>query len=1750
MASNDKGKSEEKQNPTPGKQKQRRKKGGKGAKAPVEKTLDQKADELSKANSKKKNRLVLETKLSSKDFLELSGRTKFNLVNGDKSNQHAREAVIRTLLVAHLMRKFHLDGTVPRDIQGKPRGFKLYLRGTAVQYPHFCRDVITLRDEGQALTHHWQDCNEGCDAAFSVDCVTHMTEQQIGELVDSVGVLHAVTHDYYHNASSQVYLGSSERGLCWYRSVPGHYDPQPDLFQEWMLSQTFKVNDTTYYTREAGPTFPNTTQVILQIGEALGEYDPVPPSRRLRVSMETFLQSEITVGLYMVKDYPNIISVTPQYIVDATASWFIDRRAVDIVSRFLFARPLTEGVEVSMCRKIRTQSFKVDEQSVNNMIRMFVQCRLARWKPGLFERLLGKWNPFQQPDIDKANSTVGVAPKKIVAPPSRLSMPSLRTVKFMLKALPFVLALYRLRKSKYLGWFHRQSAETEFRSLVGLPQPPSLLKSVVSTVSSLVTLKRKLLPMTLASFLGRHWVYLTAPFYEEFFKMASPAVMPLIVGMETAQFVHAVTVSGVVPGIPSIVGHGLVEYAATIFKMSEFQTFTSKDWYIEYFLRVAIHLAWNMAAARHVDNMCPPPKRLPGYQCSNDFKPLHPEAKLKITDAAGLEVDYRAGELFDITKDDTKLFQNCMVLKQYQPSVQQSTAHNLAVGLVNRCLFNPAIICDPGRPTSAMIDFQELLMERLEDVKWYSYEEWNGRYDKRRRDQNDSAMRDWMNGSAIDPTISPFLKDELNHSTMESHKDPRVICGPRSCVTKILEGPYTYSIMKALRAQVLNGRSFIRQENGIEVTQRYLYYSGLDEENPTMSQVEVMNDFVADAAQETGHAMAVAACGDDGVMILSHPDWDGPYYITADAHRWDAHVDQEFLEAEDRISETIALNFGYEGTYLNDREAIPYCELSDIKHSLKQSVTPPFFVVCQGYTFRGKFRPQRFSGQSKTAGDNSVVNSSIQRRIGLFFVQAGIKPTEEKVAEMWRSYGFKCDVRVTQNMYEIDFCSMDLVPTARGPKFIPKLGRFLARTGLSIGKPRSKDELAAIFSQLVPLHGLPIMGPYIIKAMGHFPMREGAEVPRDKLYSPYMSGAAQTIEPNQETIEWYCTKYCITEDDIEENSRRILTAPISGELDLIGWEHFLSDLGINSLGLTSVPGPISPLPMTLVVPEELRFIMSIIRTFLREGEMGEARHVLTVALRIYNQFADMLLEAFPDISPRPMAVAEPLPDHLQHQMRVIAALLSRGRTHSAQLAFTAALRIHRAFSRLLIQAFPTLRPMTLAAVLTPKKIMSFFCHVKDCVQTTISSYTKEKMPQGTKSKTRVANVATRTFQELKAHVQGARPDNLVQAYSAAVAKPWRGKGAKIPLAVDQMPCKSVAVTCTGVRQHTMVNYENLGIYLHPEGVPGSIAGGAETADDKFVCPVIVDTATTPNRFLLGCPPTTVTNACAGWFAETSLVEPRLVSPASPAEDHVLAYDRMQNPIPPRSNAQSSQAVEVRLVSFGLRVSSSGRQSQIEGIARGICPYEKTIKQVNYTTPSYTTGGDFRGDDSYRSKAFDADRSITFKFWPNCETIMYRQVMNDDSSPLTVANGFPARMFVWLNGLAPGDKLTLEYIANYEVVTPLWTNIWTPSPVTESPATLANAIMTAAGKNEPIALHHIAHKVAHHPALASTKLGLHARTLLKAGIGGYMATQVAPKLVGEAKAALGRVFGGMKLGGKLEPLLAEGAEVAEGLPFIV
>ena len=333
-------------------------------------------------------------------------------------------------------------------------------------------------------------------------------------------------------------------------------------------------------------------------------------------------------------------------------------------------------------------------------------------------------------------------------------------------------------------------------------------------------------------------------------------------------------------------------------------------------------------------------------------------------------------------------------------------------------------------------------------------------------------------------------------------------------------------------------------------------------------------------------------------------------------------------------------------------------------------------------------------------------------------------------------------------------------------------------------------------------------------------------------------------------------------------------------------------------------------------------------------------------------------------------------------------------------------------------------------------------------------------------------------------------------YCEVVDNPSRGPG-RIPLPENGLiPCKSETLTVTSRNTVSIASLQTqLTIWAIPEGVP-------ELKEQE--------------EHYTSCVVTTSLGDIQAPLAPSGAASAMLFVQQDPSGDPVTGLPSGAPGLVPLFNdnydqrmafvngfAVSAQAAAdvFRLVGFEVKYSILGRQVNIEGNVETVCLYETPGPQNPFSA--------YRVSDSYRTRTFGRSRSVTHKFYPNCETIQYRPIGN----PLS-GNRMPVRMMALITDLQAGDKVLIESVAQYEVVRPKALGLAAPSPVTKDVSHLTNAIMTHAGQPGKLLDHVVAHKIISHPWLSHVRtLGKHALEVIGgANIGSKLMTAVKSALV--------------------------------------
>jgi len=270
----------------------------------------------------------------------------------------------------------------------------------------------------------------------------------------------------------------------------------------------------------------------------------------------------------------------------------------------------------------------------------------------------------------------------------------------------------------------------------------------------------------------------------------------------------------------------------------------------------------------------------------------------------------------------------------------------------------------------------------------------------------------------------------------------------------------------------------------------------------------------------------------------------------------------------------------------------------------------------------------------------------------------------------------------------------------------------------------------------------------------------------------------------------------------------------------------------------------------------------------------------------------------------------------------------------------------------------------------------------------------------------------------------------------------------MPLFKDLYPCPTTIVGNVGSANILMAaSNTNVVFQFWPNGVtlPGN---SAQQIGANGIFSGAVNGRLGPNL-------DSVTNrSTAGGFFQTTavLAENASVSSVLTALTPLL-YDPLVNPFPSGQAASSAPTgMQFRTAGFGVRFSFVGKLTDTEGYVEWYAPYE-----LPNAAPVTLIRG-LRKDPTYRRAYFSDHRTFDFFWEPTCDDIEFSQ----DNGDLATVTSAISRHFAIIGGLAPGDKIEVEYVHFQD-----WTGhrglaTAVPVYVAQNPAALTNTILATHG----------------------------------------------------------------------------------------
>jgi hypothetical protein len=274
------------------------------------------------------------------------------------------------------------------------------------------------------------------------------------------------------------------------------------------------------------------------------------------------------------------------------------------------------------------------------------------------------------------------------------------------------------------------------------------------------------------------------------------------------------------------------------------------------------------------------------------------------------------------------------------------------------------------------------------------------------------------------------------------------------------------------------------------------------------------------------------------------------------------------------------------------------------------------------------------------------------------------------------------------------------------------------------------------------------------------------------------------------------------------------------------------------------------------------------------------------------------------------------------------------------------------------------------------------------------------------------------------------------------------------------PITSNLIACpsTKVRNYGTANLdgaEEMVGWLYPQGRASSVgpflsnaivAGGLISSNqDSQVGPILKNEA--------------APIALCGFVSRrtSALTVPFTTSPAvqtgSPKLDG-LAWDALENPFEvPKAGGD----MKFRNTAFAIRISYVGKLVDTEGFVEFFNPYHWPQESADGYAVQLDT---LRRDPSYKRFYFSANRTVTFVWSPNCESVDFASIVDADYS---LPKDLFSRMMFRIKGIQPTDIIEFEYIGFQEFTGHTTISSQTPSENTVDSVHLGNAISKLRGR---------------------------------------------------------------------------------------
>jgi len=261
----------------------------------------------------------------------------------------------------------------------------------------------------------------------------------------------------------------------------------------------------------------------------------------------------------------------------------------------------------------------------------------------------------------------------------------------------------------------------------------------------------------------------------------------------------------------------------------------------------------------------------------------------------------------------------------------------------------------------------------------------------------------------------------------------------------------------------------------------------------------------------------------------------------------------------------------------------------------------------------------------------------------------------------------------------------------------------------------------------------------------------------------------------------------------------------------------------------------------------------------------------------------------------------------------------------------------------------------------------------------------------------------------------------------------------MPMYENNFPCPSTISVNYAVENVTMTGSNStLCCWFYPDGTTAETLG----VDTEHKLKATNFTSATAAACCIGPNVGTSRLMCAGFYQQGIATAGWITGGVGTASTQI-PYQARSNPLEPAAGD------EFRTAAFGIRVTFMGKLSDTEGSIMFFAPAE------------YPEGGEswysYLSDSSTRRRFFGDGRSQEYYWHPTCDEIPFAGFTTG-----VTTGGYPSRLALVCDNLAPGDKVMIEVISIQE-----WTGLGAiPSqvPRTQSPDSThaVNALVSGRG----------------------------------------------------------------------------------------